>query len=104
MMSSLGICEQTCLATVKGHELRAGKREPRLLSLVESSGQFTLSVLANPDAVVSSPVPQLSIPINKHFHIIREAEEALLIDLSISSKSNPGFSIYYFMLSRDIYT
>ncbi|KAI5105103.1 inositol polyphosphate 5-phosphatase OCRL-1 isoform X1, partial [Silurus meridionalis] len=34
---------------------------------------------------VSSPVPQLSIPINKHFHIIREAEEALLIDLSIST-------------------
>ncbi|KAB5571208.1 hypothetical protein PHYPO_G00222420 [Pangasianodon hypophthalmus] len=85
MLSSFGICEQNCLATVKGHELRAGQREPRLLSLLESSGQFTLSVLANPEAVISSPVPQLSIPINRHFHVVREAEEALLIDLSIST-------------------
>ncbi|XP_053486457.1 inositol polyphosphate 5-phosphatase OCRL isoform X1 [Ictalurus furcatus] len=83
MLSSLGICEQNCLATVKGHELKAGQREPRLLSLLESSGQFMLSVLANPEAVISSPVPQLSIPINRHFHIVREAEEALLIDFSI---------------------
>uniref|UniRef100_A0A8C8G9T6 phosphoinositide 5-phosphatase n=1 Tax=Oncorhynchus tshawytscha TaxID=74940 RepID=A0A8C8G9T6_ONCTS len=38
-------------------------------------------VLANPDTVVSCPVHQLSIPINSHFQIVREAEEALLIDL-----------------------
>ncbi|XP_060783682.1 inositol polyphosphate 5-phosphatase OCRL [Neoarius graeffei] len=85
MLSPFGICEQKCLATVKAHELRAGQREPRLLSLLESSGQFTLSVLANPEAVISSPVPQLSIPINRHFHVVREAEEALLIDFSIST-------------------
>uniref|UniRef100_A0A8C7HN55 phosphoinositide 5-phosphatase n=1 Tax=Oncorhynchus kisutch TaxID=8019 RepID=A0A8C7HN55_ONCKI len=40
-----------------------------------------LGVLANPDTVVSCPVHQLSIPINSHFQIVREAEEALLIDL-----------------------
>ncbi|KAM9471171.1 inositol polyphosphate 5-phosphatase OCRL isoform 1-T1 [Clarias gariepinus] len=84
-MSAFGICEQTCLATVKGHELKAGQREPRLLSLLECSGQFTLGVLANPEAVKSNPVPQLSIPINRNFHVVREAEEALLIDLSIST-------------------
>uniref|UniRef100_A0A3P8NAF8 phosphoinositide 5-phosphatase n=1 Tax=Astatotilapia calliptera TaxID=8154 RepID=A0A3P8NAF8_ASTCA len=42
-----------------------------------------LGVLANPDAVVSRPVAQLSIPINAKFEIVREAEEALLIDLSV---------------------
>lgn len=84
-MSSVGICEDKCLATVKGHELRAGKQEPRLLSLLERSGQFTLGVLANPDAVITNPVPQLSIPINRHFQIVREAEETLLIDISINT-------------------
>lgn len=85
MDSSLGLCEEKCLTTVRGHELRAGQREPRLLSLLERSGQFTLGILANPEAVVSTPVPQLSIPINKHFQLVREAEEALLIDISIST-------------------
>ncbi|MED6276311.1 hypothetical protein CHARACLAT_001807 [Characodon lateralis] len=63
-------------------ELRSGQKEPRLLSLIEHNGQFTLGVLANPDAVVSRPVAQLSIPVNHKFEIIREAEEALLIDFS----------------------
>ncbi|XP_072519238.1 inositol polyphosphate 5-phosphatase OCRL isoform X2 [Salminus brasiliensis] len=85
MDPSLGLCEEKCLTTVRGHELRAGQREPRLLSLLERSGQFTLGVLANPEAVVSTPVPQLSIPINGHFQMVREAEEALLIDISIST-------------------
>uniref|UniRef100_A0A673W8G5 phosphoinositide 5-phosphatase n=1 Tax=Salmo trutta TaxID=8032 RepID=A0A673W8G5_SALTR len=44
-----------------------------------------LGVLANPDAVVSSPVPQLSIPINSHFQIVRQAEEALFIDLPLKT-------------------
>ncbi|XP_066571167.1 inositol polyphosphate 5-phosphatase OCRL isoform X2 [Amia ocellicauda] len=44
-----------------------------------------LNVLANPDAVVKSPVPQLSIPINSHFNVVQEAEEALLIDIPINS-------------------
>uniref|UniRef100_A0A8C2WUM7 phosphoinositide 5-phosphatase n=1 Tax=Cyclopterus lumpus TaxID=8103 RepID=A0A8C2WUM7_CYCLU len=44
-----------------------------------------LGVLATPDAVVSRPVPQLSIPINGHFEIVREAEEALLINFSVAS-------------------
>uniref|UniRef100_A0A3Q1EX77 phosphoinositide 5-phosphatase n=1 Tax=Acanthochromis polyacanthus TaxID=80966 RepID=A0A3Q1EX77_9TELE len=44
-----------------------------------------LGVLATPDAVVSRPVAQLSIPINGNFEILREAEEALLIDFSVDS-------------------
>ncbi|XP_012717241.2 inositol polyphosphate 5-phosphatase OCRL isoform X2 [Fundulus heteroclitus] len=82
MESSLGICNEECLATVRGQELRSGQREPRLLTLIERSGEFILVVLANPDAVVSRPVAQLSIPVNHKFQIIREAEEALLIDFS----------------------
>ncbi|XP_037531653.1 inositol polyphosphate 5-phosphatase OCRL [Nematolebias whitei] len=81
----LGICKEECLATVRGQELRSGQKEPRLLSLIERSGVFILGVLANPEAVVSRPVAQLSIPINDKFVIVREAEEALLIDLSIDS-------------------
>lgn len=66
-------------------ELRCGQKEPRLLSLIECSGEFILGVLATPDAVVSRPVAQLSIPINVNFEILREAEEALLIDFSVDS-------------------
>ncbi|XP_051275525.1 inositol polyphosphate 5-phosphatase OCRL isoform X2 [Dicentrarchus labrax] len=85
MESSLGICDEECLATVRGQELRAGQKEPRLLSLIERSGEFILGVLATPDAVVSRPVPQLSIPINGNFEIVREAEDALLINFSVDS-------------------
>ncbi|XP_016302061.1 inositol polyphosphate 5-phosphatase OCRL-1-like isoform X2 [Sinocyclocheilus anshuiensis] len=85
MESSFGISDSQCLATVRGHLLRNGQKEPRLLSLLECSGQFKLDILANPEAIVLSPVPQLSIPINNNFQIVREAEEALLIDLSINS-------------------
>uniref|UniRef100_A0A8C7MK41 phosphoinositide 5-phosphatase n=1 Tax=Oncorhynchus kisutch TaxID=8019 RepID=A0A8C7MK41_ONCKI len=57
--------------------------QPRrvLYSKIISSSPSRLGVLANPDTVVSCPVHQLSIPINSHFQIVREAEEALLIDL-----------------------
>uniref|UniRef100_A0AAY4C8P1 phosphoinositide 5-phosphatase n=1 Tax=Denticeps clupeoides TaxID=299321 RepID=A0AAY4C8P1_9TELE len=48
-------------------------------------GEGKLSVLANPEAVVSSPQPDLSIPINTNFHIVREAEEALLIDIPLNT-------------------
>ncbi|XP_026081008.1 inositol polyphosphate 5-phosphatase OCRL-1-like isoform X2 [Carassius auratus] len=82
MESSLGISDSQCLATVRGHELRNGQKEPRLLSLLECSGQFKLDILANPEAIVSSPVSQLSIPINNHFQVVREIEEVLLIDIS----------------------
>ncbi|XP_053734979.1 inositol polyphosphate 5-phosphatase OCRL isoform X2 [Synchiropus splendidus] len=85
MDSSFGRGGEECLATVRCEELRSGQKEPRLLSLIERSGQFILGVLANPDAVVSQPVPQLSIPINRNFEIIKEAEEALLIDFSVDS-------------------
>ncbi|XP_059371724.1 inositol polyphosphate 5-phosphatase OCRL-like isoform X2 [Carassius carassius] len=85
MESSFGICDSKCLATVRGHVLRNGQKESRLLSLLECSGQFKLDILANPEAIVLSPVPQLSIPINKNFQLVREAEEALLIDISIDS-------------------
>uniref|UniRef100_A0A3Q2CG51 phosphoinositide 5-phosphatase n=1 Tax=Cyprinodon variegatus TaxID=28743 RepID=A0A3Q2CG51_CYPVA len=66
-----------------------GHKEPRLLSLIERNGDFILGVLATPDVVVSGPVAQLSIPINHKFEIIREAEEALLIDFS----DNPSIKI-----------
>lgn len=85
MESSLGISDEECLATVKGLEVRSGQKEPRLLSLIERGGEFILGVIANPDAVVSRPVAQLSIPINGNFEIVREAEEALLIDLSVDA-------------------
>ncbi|XP_007569748.1 inositol polyphosphate 5-phosphatase OCRL isoform X2 [Poecilia formosa] len=85
MESTLGISNEECLATVKGQELRSGQKEPRLLSLIERNGEFILGVLATPDAVVSRPVAQLSIPVNQKFEIIREAEEALLIDFSDDS-------------------
>uniref|UniRef100_A0A3B4TPM7 phosphoinositide 5-phosphatase n=1 Tax=Seriola dumerili TaxID=41447 RepID=A0A3B4TPM7_SERDU len=68
-----------------GQELRSGQKEPRLLSLIERSGEFILGVLATPEAVVSRPVAQLSIPINGNFEIVREAEEAFLIDFSVDS-------------------
>ncbi|XP_010764742.1 inositol polyphosphate 5-phosphatase OCRL-1-like [Notothenia coriiceps] len=84
MESSLGICSEDCLATVKAQELRAGQKEPRLLSLIERSGEFIFRVFANPDAVVSRPVAELSIPINGHFDILQEAAEALLINLETS--------------------
>ncbi|XP_030001081.1 inositol polyphosphate 5-phosphatase OCRL isoform X4 [Sphaeramia orbicularis] len=82
---SFGIADEECLATVRGQELRSGQKEPRLLSLIERSGEFILGVLATPDAVVSRPVAQLSIPINSNFEVIREADEALLIDFSVDS-------------------
>ncbi|XP_022615723.1 inositol polyphosphate 5-phosphatase OCRL-1 isoform X2 [Seriola dumerili] len=85
MDTSLGICKEECLATVRGQELRSGQKEPRLLSLIERSGEFILGVLATPEAVVSRPVAQLSIPINGNFEIVREAEEAFLIDFSVDS-------------------
>ncbi|KAK7922522.1 hypothetical protein WMY93_009424 [Mugilogobius chulae] len=71
--------------TVRGQEVRSGLKEPRLLSLIERCGHFSLCVLATPDAVVSRPVAQLSIPVNANFEFLREAEEALLIDLSVNS-------------------
>lgn len=85
MDTPLGMSEEECLATVRVQELRCGQKEPRLLSLIERSGEFILGVLATPDAVVSRPVAQLSIPINVNFEILREAEEALLIDFSVDS-------------------
>lgn len=85
MDTPLGMSEEECLATVRVQELRCGQKEPRLLSLIECSGEFILGVLATPDAVVSRPVAQLSIPINVNFEILREAEEALLIDFSVDS-------------------
>ncbi|XP_061895777.1 inositol polyphosphate 5-phosphatase OCRL [Entelurus aequoreus] len=80
-MASIG--REECLATVRGLELRAGQKEARLLSLIERGGEFILGVLATPDAVVARPVAQLSIPINGKFQIVKEAEEALLIDFSL---------------------
>ncbi|KAG7484267.1 hypothetical protein MATL_G00047230 [Megalops atlanticus] len=65
----------------------AGLKEPRLLSLIQQGGEYILCILANPDAATKSPVPQLSIPINSHFQIVQEAEEALLIDIPVNSAS-----------------
>uniref|UniRef100_A0A3Q3VSB2 phosphoinositide 5-phosphatase n=1 Tax=Mola mola TaxID=94237 RepID=A0A3Q3VSB2_MOLML len=86
MESTLAICGEECLAiSFLRQELRAGQREPRLLTLIERSGEFMLGILATPDAVASRPVAQLSIPINGNFEIVREAQEALLIDFSVDS-------------------
>uniref|UniRef100_A0A4W6FUI0 phosphoinositide 5-phosphatase n=1 Tax=Lates calcarifer TaxID=8187 RepID=A0A4W6FUI0_LATCA len=74
MDTSLGIC---------GQELRSGQKEPRLLSLIERSGEFILGVLATPDAVVSRPVPQLSIPINGNFEIVRGTCPFLFIFVTV---------------------
>uniref|UniRef100_H3DEA5 phosphoinositide 5-phosphatase n=1 Tax=Tetraodon nigroviridis TaxID=99883 RepID=H3DEA5_TETNG len=67
--------------TVRGQELRAGQKEPRLLSLIERSGEFIMLLQLH----VSRPVAQLSIPINGHFEFVREAEEAFLINFSVDS-------------------
>ncbi|XP_069049892.1 inositol polyphosphate 5-phosphatase OCRL isoform X2 [Lepisosteus oculatus] len=83
--SAFGLCKSQCIATVKAQEVRGGQKEPRLLSLIESAGEYKLDVLANPEAVVNCPVPQLSIPINSRFHLVQEAEEALLIDIPVNS-------------------
>ncbi|XP_077589075.1 inositol polyphosphate 5-phosphatase OCRL isoform X1 [Stigmatopora nigra] len=85
MDSSSGIGSEECLATVRGLEVRSGQKEPRLLSLIERGGHFILGVLATPDAVVARPVPQLSIPINGKFEIVKESEETHLIDFSLVS-------------------
>ncbi|XP_036380907.1 inositol polyphosphate 5-phosphatase OCRL-like isoform X2 [Megalops cyprinoides] len=85
LLSETGLSEDQCVITVKGLELRAGLKEPRLLSLIQQGGEYILCILANPDAAAKSPVPQLSIPINSHFQIVQEAEEALLIDIPVNS-------------------
>ncbi|XP_023814780.1 inositol polyphosphate 5-phosphatase OCRL-1 isoform X1 [Oryzias latipes] len=85
MESSSGLCDNECLATVRCQELRSGVKEPRLLSLILENGDFVLGVLATPDAVVSRPVAQLSIPINARFELVQEAEEPLLINFSENS-------------------
>ncbi|XP_064206561.1 inositol polyphosphate 5-phosphatase OCRL-like isoform X2 [Anguilla rostrata] len=61
------------------------KTDSWLTSFYWKAGYFgRLDVLANPDEVVKSPIPQLSVPINGHFHLVQEAEEALLIDIPIN--------------------
>ncbi|MGH0174677.1 UNVERIFIED_CONTAM: hypothetical protein FKN15_068913 [Acipenser sinensis] len=70
---------------VRGLAVKDGLKEPRLLSLIQRSGEYMLDILSNPDVVVKSPVPQITIPVNSRFHIIQDAEQALLIDIPVNS-------------------
>ncbi|XP_062416552.1 inositol polyphosphate 5-phosphatase OCRL isoform X4 [Pungitius pungitius] len=95
MESSLGISDEVCLAISFSMKLQSYLYEcvsflflaPVALAcwLTLAVTSDILAVLATPDAVASRPVAQLSIPINGHFEIVREAEEALLINLSVAS-------------------
>ncbi|KAK1167474.1 inositol polyphosphate 5-phosphatase OCRL-like isoform X2 [Acipenser oxyrinchus oxyrinchus] len=71
--------------SVRGLAVKDGLKEPRLLSLIQRSGEYMLDILSNPDVVVKSPVPQITIPVNSRFHIIQDAEEALLVDIPVNS-------------------
>ncbi|GCB72175.1 hypothetical protein scyTo_0009047 [Scyliorhinus torazame] len=53
---------------------------PRVLYLTEDKGEYELSISATSEANVGTIAGQTVIPINNQFHIIQEAEEALLID------------------------
>ncbi|XP_041076856.1 inositol polyphosphate 5-phosphatase OCRL-like isoform X2 [Polyodon spathula] len=81
----LGLGEDQCIIAVRGLVVKDGLKEPRLLSLIQRSGEYMLDILSNPDAVLKSPVPQITIPVNSRFHIIQDAEEALLIDIPVNS-------------------
>uniref|UniRef100_A0A8C5BVX6 phosphoinositide 5-phosphatase n=1 Tax=Gadus morhua TaxID=8049 RepID=A0A8C5BVX6_GADMO len=93
--STFGLSDETYAHTVRGQELRSGLKEPRLLSLIERSGDFILGVLACPDAVVSCPVPQLSIPINAHFLSLRvrgDRAPELLLELQNDERTRTFFT------------
>ncbi|XP_038632116.1 inositol polyphosphate 5-phosphatase OCRL isoform X1 [Scyliorhinus canicula] len=65
---------------VNGSELKDGTKVPRVLYLTENKGEYELSISATSEANVGTIAGQTVIPINNQFHIIQEAEEALLID------------------------
>ncbi|XP_033876258.3 inositol polyphosphate 5-phosphatase OCRL-like isoform X2 [Acipenser ruthenus] len=81
----LGLGQDQCIIAVRGLAVKDGLKEPRLLSLIQRSGEYMLDILLNPDVVVKSPVPQITIPVNSRFHIIQDTEEALLIDIPVNS-------------------
>ncbi|XP_067903661.1 inositol polyphosphate 5-phosphatase OCRL isoform X1 [Heterodontus francisci] len=65
---------------VSGSELKDGLKVPRVLYLIENKGEYELSITATSEANVGTLGCQTVIPINNQFHILQEAEEALLID------------------------
>ncbi|XP_072451179.1 inositol polyphosphate 5-phosphatase OCRL isoform X2 [Chiloscyllium punctatum] len=65
---------------VNGSELKDGLKVPRVLYLIENKGEYELFISATSEANVGTIACQTVIPINNQFHIIQEAEEALLID------------------------
>ncbi|GCC30359.1 hypothetical protein chiPu_0008807 [Chiloscyllium punctatum] len=67
-------------AAVNGSELKDGLKVPRVLYLIENKGEYELFISATSEANVGTIACQTVIPINNQFHIIQEAEEALLID------------------------
>ncbi|XP_078403180.1 inositol polyphosphate 5-phosphatase OCRL isoform X1 [Cetorhinus maximus] len=68
------------LIAVNGSELKDGMKVPRVLYLIENKGEYELSISATSEANVGTIAGQTVIPINNQFHIIQEAEDALLID------------------------
>uniref|UniRef100_A0A3B3Y085 phosphoinositide 5-phosphatase n=1 Tax=Poecilia mexicana TaxID=48701 RepID=A0A3B3Y085_9TELE len=101
MESTLGISNEESAHTVKGQELRSGQKEPRLLSLIERNGEFILGVLATPDAVVSRPVAQLSIPVNQKFEIIRGAFSSASVTIRIRGEKSPELMLELMLELQD---
>lgn len=70
------------LLSVTGTEVRAGRREPCVLSLGRRSGRYGI-VIHSQEKGNSDPD---YIPINSRFKCVQEAEETLLIDIATNSK------------------
>ncbi|XP_075619932.1 inositol polyphosphate 5-phosphatase OCRL isoform X2 [Balearica regulorum gibbericeps] len=69
------------LLSVAGTEVRAGRREPCVLSLGRRSGRYGI-VIQSQEKENSDPD---YIPINSRFKCVQEAEETLLIDIATNS-------------------
>ncbi|XP_043913171.1 inositol polyphosphate 5-phosphatase OCRL [Protopterus annectens] len=70
---------------VEGFEVTNSLKEPRQLILVQRGGEYELLMRPVQDIHVGCTTAQVVIPVNDHFRIIQEAEEAVLIDLSPTS-------------------
>ncbi|XP_054025793.1 inositol polyphosphate 5-phosphatase OCRL-like [Dryobates pubescens] len=71
--------------SVAGAEVRAGRREPCVLSLSWRGGRYGI-VIQRQEKGSSDPD---YIPINSRFKCVQEAEETLLIDITTNSKFYP---------------
>uniref|UniRef100_A0A8C8RI23 Inositol polyphosphate 5-phosphatase OCRL n=1 Tax=Pelusios castaneus TaxID=367368 RepID=A0A8C8RI23_9SAUR len=62
-------------------EVKAGQREPCVLSLSQRQGQYELIIHSQE----MNPSEQDNIPINSHFKCVQEPEEILLIDIATNT-------------------